>query len=58
MARTSQQRKFGKVAKAARRICIRDSSTVSAFDLCMSTEMKSGLGTKRKRKTTKKRKRR
>lgn len=58
MARTAQQKKFAKVAKSSMATCIRDSSSVTAYKKCMSVNMKAGLGTKRKRKAAKKRRRR
>lgn len=49
-ARTPQQKKFKKVAKAAQSKCIRESSTTAAYKRCMSSEMSKGLGKRRRRR--------
>lgn len=49
-ARTPQQKKFKRVAKAANVVCHRDTNTVAGYKKCMSTEMKAGLGKRKGRK--------
>lgn len=44
---TAHMRAFGRVAKAANRVCHAATSTVSAYKKCMSKEMKAGLGKKK-----------
>lgn len=50
---TPHMRAFGKVAKAANIVCHAETSTVTAYKKCMSTNMKAGL---KKAGVTKKRK--
>lgn len=47
-ARTAQQKKFKRVAQAANKKCHRDTNSVPGYKKCMSTEMRAGLGGKRK----------
>lgn len=45
---TQRQKSFGRVAKAANKVCHAETSTVPAYGRCMSREMKAGLGSKKK----------
>jgi hypothetical protein len=48
-ARTAQQKKFKRVAQAANKKCHRDTNSVPGYKVCMSREMRAGLGKRKKR---------
>lgn len=60
MAKTlnKQQRKFRTAAKTANAICHRETNSVAGYKSCMRREMKAGLGSKKKSRKGRRRRRR
>jgi hypothetical protein len=43
---SDRRKKFGQVARNARKVCIAGTDTVSAFNACLSQMMRDGLSSK------------